>query len=97
MNWEDTWRLCPTTPNGWRVNCCPECHKAQAKATWDIAFKAGQESIVESIPENLPPLLETAYRSGVKKVVDTYKRENPSLYEKYKAWWLIKGKEWGIA
>jgi hypothetical protein len=30
----------------------------------EISFKAGQDSVFNSIPENLPPLLEMAHRTG---------------------------------
>ena len=47
MSWEETVRLCPGLIA--TVTCHMFCHKAQAKTTWDIAFKAGRVSIIEEI------------------------------------------------
>ena len=55
-----------TTDNMFRLEAIAE---AQAEITAPIFFKAGQDSVFGSMPENLPPLLETAHRSGIREVV----------------------------
>ncbi len=46
----------------------------QVEITWDIAYKAGEESILETIPENLPKFMEDSYadgkKAGMQKVVE---------------------------
>ncbi len=44
---KDTVRLCPRTPQGWRINCDDRCHEGQA----EISFKAGQRQVAEEILE----------------------------------------------
>jgi hypothetical protein len=56
-----------------------EIEKAQRQARRlaqaEISFKAGQDSVFDSMPENLPPLLETAHRTGIKEVVEWIQKE----------------------
>jgi len=40
-----------------------------AKYQAQISFKAGQDSVFDSMPENLSPLLGAAHRSGIREVV----------------------------
>ena len=76
----------------------PELVKAQAA----ISFKAGQDSVFGSIPENLPPLLETAHRAGIKEVVEWVEshshKMNTNMYgiSLERAEWQAQLKEWGI-
>ncbi len=58
MNWEETVRLCPTTLLGQRINCDSKCHKAQAKITGDIAFKAGIKEAKDAVLKHLRIMAE---------------------------------------
>ena len=40
-----------------------------SEAEREISFEAGQDSVFDSMPDNLPPLLGAAHRSGIKEVV----------------------------
>jgi len=61
------------------ADCHSECCFIDSEGTYkplgwarnlaEISFKAGQDSVFDSFPENLPPLLEIAHRTGRKEVV----------------------------
>ena len=66
-------------------------------------YKAGQDSVLDSMPENLPPLLETAHRSGIKEVVEwmesvpTRKIDGAEQYICTLEQWQAKLKSWHIS
>lgn len=75
----------------------------------EISFKAGQESVFNSMPENLPPLLETAHRTGVREVVELIDKtgliehtDSPlhetgaTILDCPACCWYTYKKEWGI-
>ena len=52
----------------------------------ELAFETKKET-GETLLKPYPQLVRDAYKEGVINVVETYKRENPSSYERYKAYW----------
>ena len=80
-----------------------------SEAEREISFKAGQDSVFDSMPDNLPPLLGAAHRSGIKEVVSWLNKnaglgsqtieqlnEGMSFIPIRSDKWQAKLKEWGI-
>jgi len=39
---------------------------------------------------------QISFKAGMGEVVERYKRDNPSYYRKYKTYWDLLEKEWGL-
>jgi len=60
--------------------------KAQAEITWDIAFKAGQES----------GCFAEGWANGIKEVVDWAENNDPNNSFWKSVYWQAQKKEWGV-
>jgi len=41
--------------------------------------------------------VEEGRKAGIREVVERYKKDNPSMYRKYQAYWTHLEKEWGLS
>jgi len=41
-------------------------------------------------------MLTNAFKGGQKAVIERYEKDNPSSYDKYKTYWELLSKEWGL-
>ena len=67
----------------------------QAQA--EISFKAGYIEKTSQCPECTLENFSRGKRWGIKEVMETYKRENPSIYHNQKTWWQMKEEKWGFS
>lgn len=77
-------------PGGTAGDLANKMNEAQA----EISFRMGYEHVLEDTATK--GTFESIRKLGIKEVVETYKRENPSRYKEYEAWWRMKEQKWGI-
>ena len=75
MEAEDTVRLCPPTPGGWRINCDSKCHKAQAEISFKAGWREGYDAGKSFATINMPALVKEGKAEGIREVVEFIHKE----------------------
>ena len=63
---------------------------------WCDIFEKGYKAGYDKALAQLADMTEECKQMGRREVVERYKKDNPSFYKKYRAYWKNLEKEWGI-